>query len=662
MPTPEYTDEDASLNPSRERRFQEIVSSRLGRRTLVAGGLATAAGFLAAGTSGAGPLDDLLDLDLDISLGGGRPSGPLLGFTAIGTSQADTVVVPAGYTATPLLPWGTPILGDYPAFRPGANTAAEQAQQMGTEHDGMHFFPLGLGRARNRHGLLVMNHEAADEKLVQTGSLTGTLPPDSAWTAEMVAKSQAAHGVAIVEVFNENGEWKVVRGKLNRRITANTPMKFTGPARGHRLLKTMADPNGTSVLGTFNNCAHGYTPWGTYLTCEENFNGYFRIDGSGFNAETSGLTTRYGVGGDRNKWALADPRFRVTSANPNEPNRFGWVAEIDPLKPNSTPNKRTALGRLKHENAVVVTAKGGEVVVYMGDDQVNEYLYKFVGRRPWRSEIARGRSPLDDGTLYVAKFSDDGSGQWIPLIQGQGPLTAANGFADEGDVLIKTRLAATLVGATPMDRPEWVAVNPRTSRVYVTCTNNTSKTVANAANPRVPNRYGHIVCWEENKKDHGALSFVWNLLAVAGAGVGAVPTNPPGQTLPDGSNLNPADAFGSPDGLWSDDDGRLWIQTDGAQPIACNNQMLVADLANRPAATPGTATGLPDIRRFLVGPKGCEITGVIETPDQRTMFVNIQHPGEGVPSTWPDSNPSSTAPPRSATVVITRNDGGVIGS
>ena len=570
-------------------------------------------------------------------------------FTAIAPSQEDAVRVPAGYTATPILPWGTPIVAPYPEFVPGGNTAADQERQMGTDHDGMHFFPLGLGRMASKHGLLVLNHEAVEEKYLQTGSATGVLPADANWTLEMVRKSQAAHGVAIVEVFFENGQWKVVRGKFNRRITANTPMAFTGPARGHRLLKTAADPQGTLVLGTFNNCAQGATPWGTYLTCEENFNGYFRIDGTGFDAETAGLTARYGVGGDRNKWALQDPRFRVTLADPHEPNRFGWVVEIDPMKPNSRPRKRTALGRLKHENACAVTAKGGEVVVYMGDDQVNECLYKFVGRRSWKSEVAMRRSPLDDGTLYVAKFNDDGTGQWLPLIQGQGPLTAANGFADQGDVLIKTRLAATAVGATPMDRPEWVTVNPRTSRVYVTCTNNTSKTAANAANPRVPNPFGHIICWEEDRKDHAALKFVWNLLAVAGTGSG------------DGSTIDPADAFGSPDGLWSDDDGRLWIQTDGSQPIPCNNQMLAADLATRPQASPGSSDAVPEIRRFLTGPMGCEITGVITTPDGTTMFINVQHPGEGSNlSTWPNLGGITT--PRSATVVITKNDGGVIGT
>jgi secreted PhoX family phosphatase len=656
---PEYHDEDASLNPSGERRFGQIVASRLGRRAVVAGGLATAAGFLAAGTSRAGLLDGNGLLDGDV-IGLGGPPKPLLGFTAITPSQEDIVRVPSGYTATPFLPWGTPVVAPYPDFVPGGNSAADQEKQMGMDHDGMHFFPMGIGRLGNRHGLLVLNHEAVDERYLQTGSATGVLPADAAWTLEMIRKSQAAHGVAVVEVFFENGQWRVFRGKYNRRITANTEMAFTGPARGHRLLRTAADPRGTRVLGTFNNCAAGRTPWGTYLTCEENFNGYFRLESppvsgqpiSAYGPENNALLTRYGVGGDRNKWALHDARFRVTTTDGNEPNRFGWVVEIDPLKPNSRPRKRTALGRLKHENACAVTAKGGEVVVYMGDDQVNEHLYKFVGRRNWKSEIATRRSPLDDGTLYVAKFNDDGTGQWLPLTQGQGNLTAANGFADQGDVLVKTRLAATAAGATPMDRPEWITANPRTSRVYVTCTNNTDAAkVENAANPRKPNRFGHIICWEEDRKDHAALSFVWNLVAVAGAGAGTG----------DGSTIEPADAFGSPDGLWSDKAGRLWFQTDGSQPIPCNNQMLVADLATRPDAAPASSNAVPEIRRFLTGPKGCEITGIAVTPDHQTMFVNVQHPGEPPNlSTWPNLDGITT--PRSSTVVITKDNGGVIGT
>jgi secreted PhoX family phosphatase len=390
-----------------------------------------------------------------------------------------------------------------------------------------------------------------------------------------------------------------------------------------------------------NNCGNGETPWGTYLTCEENFNGYFRVD-PGQQADPARLQSRYGVGGDRQHWATHDPRFVVTASDPNEPNRFGWVVEIDPLDASSTPVKRTALGRLKHEDATVHVSKGGRVVVYLGDDQVNEYVYKFVSSGNWRSLRARGRSPLDEGTLYVARFDDDGSGTWVPLVQGEGGLTPEKGFADQGDVLVKTRLAADVVGATPMDRPEWTAVDERTGTVYLTLTNNTSRTVANAANPRTPNTWGHIVRWDESGGDHAATSFVWDLFLLAGPGGGV-----------DGSTISPEDAFGSPDGLWLDPDSRAWIQTDGTQPSG-NNQMLAAD----PYRT--DRTGAPEIRRFLTGVVGCEVTGIAMTPDQRTLFVNLQHPGEDGGSTWPQQDGIAT--PRSATVVVTKDDGGVIGT
>jgi secreted PhoX family phosphatase len=422
-------------------------------------------------------------------------------------------------------------------------------------------------------------------------------------------------------------------------------MSFAGPAAGHRLLRTTADPEGVRPVGTVNNCSHGVTPWRTYLTCEENFNGYFRVVPGPYGAEQAALTSRYGVGGDRNLWGTRDERFVVTPAEPNEPNRFGWVVEIDPFDPDSTPVKRTALGRVKHEGAFVHVSRGGRVVVYTGDDQVNEYVYKFVSSANWQSLRARGRSPLDEGTLYVARFDDDGSGQWLPLLHGRGPLTGANGFADQGDVLVKTRLAASAVGATRMDRPEWATVDANTGMVYLTLTNNTSAAkVENAANPRTPNRWGHIIRWEEAGGDHAATTFRWDLFLVAGQG----------RSSGDGSTVADDDAFGSPDGLWADPDGRVWIQTDGSQPTGANDQMLAANPYRTDEA------GAPEVRRFLTGVRNCEVTGVVTTPDQRTMFVNIQHPGEGGGSTWPRIGGITT--PRSATVIVTKDDGGVIGT
>jgi hypothetical protein len=422
-------------------------------------------------------------------------------------------------------------------------------------------------------------------------------------------------------------------------------MSFSGPAAGHRLVRTGADPDGIRPVGTLNNCANGSTPWGTYLTCEENFNGYFRLEAGTYTAEQQALTARYGVGGDNKRWATHDPRFRVSPQEPNEPNRFGWVVEIDPEDPSSTPVKRTALGRVKHESAHVHVSKGGRVVVYTGDDQVNEYVYKFVSAKNWRAMRAQGRSPLDEGTLYVARFNDDGSGTWLPLVHGRGPLTAANGFADQGDVLVKTRLAASALGATRMDRPEWVTVDENTGMVYLTLTNNTSAAKqVNAANPRKPNTWGHIIRWAEDRGHHTSTSFTWDLFVIAGQG----------RSSGDGSTVSDEDGFGSPDGLWADPDGRVWIQTDGRQPEDANDQMLVANPYVRDSA------GTPEMRRFLTGVIGCEVTGIITTPDQRTMFINIQHPGESGGSTWPHNDAFAT--PRSATVVISKDDGGVIGS
>ena len=623
--------------------MSELIEARVSRRTVVTGGMAAAAGFLTA-AAGAAPAAAHPDKHKP------KKKTKLLGFAAIPLSTADEVVVPAGYSARPLIPWGTPILGDYPAFVPGTppfvangNSAAEQAQQIGMHHDGMHFFPIGKGPRGSRRGLLVVNMEYTEERYLHTG--TTVLPPASAWTAEMVLKSQNAHGVSVVEVAELHGTWGVVRSPLNRRITANTPMSASGPAAGHRLLQTAADRAAGTLLGTINNCAHGYTPWDTYLTCEENFNGYFRVDAGAYDAEAAALQAAYGIGGDRFNWATNDERFVVSADDPNEPNRFGWVVEFDPFDPNSTPVKRTALGRTKHEAAFVHETKGGRVVVYMGDDEVNQYVYKFVSAGNAKSMRARGQSPLDEGTLYVARFGVGGSGQWLALVHGTGPLTAANGFADQGDVLVKTRLAAKALGATPMDRPEWTSVDANTGAVYLTLTNNTSPAkVEHPANPRKPNPWGHIIRWQEAGGDHAATSFQWDLFLLAGQG----------RFSGDGSTVDDEDAFGSPDGLWVDPDGRVWIQTDGRQPGGANDQML--------AANPyvDDDDGVPELRRFFTGIPGGEVTGVVTTPDQRTMFVNIQHPGESAPSTWPQDDGLTT--PRAATVVITKDDGGVIGT
>jgi secreted PhoX family phosphatase len=438
-------------------------------------------------------------------------------------------------------------------------------------------------------------------------------------------------------------------------------MRISGPAAGDPAMRTAADPTGTSVLGTVNNCANGFTPWGTYLTCEENWNGYFVNRGAPIPANQ----TRYGINatGSGYRWHEFDGRWDA-AAHPNEPNRFGWVVEIDPYDPGHTPVKRTALGRVKHEGAWPTVAPDGRVVLYMGDDEQFEYVYKFVTRDAWNpSNRGANTNLLDNGTLYVAQFNAGGAGRWIPLVFGENGLDPAGGFTSQADVLIRTRQAADRVGATRMDRPEWLTVLPTTREVFLTLTNNTARGATgrpgtDAANPRAENSFGHVVRWTEEGGNAAATTFRWSIFVSAG----------------DRTNANAAkrgnirgDTFGSPDGIWADSRGVVWIQTD-----ISTSTLGTGDYVNIPtnmmlAADPTTG----DIRRFLTGPRGCEVTGVITTPDMRSMFVNIQHPGEpssgdsnpnnpGAVSTWPDG--PGVARPRAATVVIRKDDGGVIGT
>jgi secreted PhoX family phosphatase len=640
------------------------------------------------------------------------PAAGAIGFKGVPISTADTIVVPEGYTADVMYKWGDPIKASAPAFKGDASeTWQNQEVQAGDNHDGINFFPFP-GTDGNSRGLLAMNHEYINAEYIHNVANTGKPEiPDN------TQKQLAAHGVSIIEVQrNAAGKWQYVQiSDYNRRITGYTPITISGPAAGNDMLKTAADATGTEVLGTLNNCGAGQTPWGTYLTCEENFNGYFGTEAAGWTASTEQL--RYGIGaldsvtrkptGFGYGWHKGDARFDL-SVNPKEPNRFGWVVEIDPYMPNSKPKKRTALGRFKHENAECVLSKTNKAVVYSGCDERNEYLYKFVSTGTYTNK-ASGADILDTGTLYVAKFDagtvvgdNQGTGVWLPLVHNQNGLTAANGFASQAEVLIKARQAADRVGATMMDRPEWVAANPtKPGEVFLACTNSSRRGAAtpatsnavdgstaadgarpavDEANPRAGNTMGHIIRINEMSGDAAATTFIWDIFVLAG--------NPEATGDKKGSSfIDASNTFNSPDGIQVDPEGRLWIQSDGSYGNTGdyknqgNNQMLVADIATK------------KITRFLTGPSGCEVTGVCWTPDARTMFINIQHPGEISGSTgthpnapaawsalgadaaaktaWVANNPTvfskwpdgaTGGRPRSATVVIRKNDGGVIGT
>jgi secreted PhoX family phosphatase len=650
-------------NTTNNPHFADVLQKNLERRGFIKGALGAAVGLALAGKG--------LDAEAKTPIGaeieqnflesiknlGNLPVRP--GFQPVPVSRPvfpNGVLVPQGYSVDVILKWGEPITGTYPAYKPdGTNTGSEQEQQVGQHHDGMHYFGIA-GFDFNRRGIICVNHEYIEQAyLLRNGADLNTRNSDD------VRKEIAAHGVSVVEVERVENRWQVVRGMFNRRITGATPMEITGPARGNAKLRTKYSPDGTMTRGTINNCAHGWTPWGTYLTCEENWAGYY----VNRDATRPREHTRYGVAttNSRYRWDQVEERFdastkaaAATGDFRNEPNGQGWVVEIDPYNPNSTPKKRTALGRFAHEGVWFAPFRAGDpVVCYSGDDSQNEYIYKFVSERRW-VPLLTDPDILETGTLFVARFNDNGTGEWIRLDVNDpnfiARAAAANVvFADQGDLLLNTRLAADVVGATRMDRPEWGAVDPRTGQVYMTLTNNSSRTAAqvNPMNPRGPNPFGHIIRWREQNDDAKSTRFEWNLLLLAG-------TETDSRNFVAGPNatLNAGSIHASPDGLWFDRAGLLWIQTDmsGSQQASGpfgDNAMLAMDVR----------TG--DIRRFFVGPSGQEVTGVDTTPDMRTMFVNLQHPQEGRPSDvpWPDG-PGTR--PRSATVVVTKNDGGIIGS
>ncbi|MBD8482180.1 MULTISPECIES: PhoX family phosphatase [Pseudomonas] len=577
----------------------------------------------------------------------------LLGFTGIAAATSDTISLPPGYQASVLISWGQPLQAGGPAFDPSGNGSAEaQEVQFGDNNDGMSLFPFPNDANR---ALMAINNEYTNYRYLYAHG-------GSPQSAEEVRKALACEGLSVIEIQRKGGHWHFVQGsQYNRRVHGNTPIRVSGPAAGDALLKTAADSTGQLVHGTFQNCANGKTPWGTYLTCEENFTDCF-----GSTDATLAFTPaqkRYGVvaASKEINWHPHDPRFDM-ARNPNELNRFGWVVEVDPFDPTAMPVKRTALGRFKHENAALAETRDGRAVVYMGDDERGEFIYKFISRdRIDHHNPKANRDLLDHGTLYVARFDNGdgnpdrpkGHGQWVELTHGKNGLDASKGFASQAEVLIHARLAASAMQATRMDRPEWIVVSPKDGQVYCTLTNNIKRgddgQPVGGPNPREKNVYGQILRWRESGDEHGAMTFEWDLFLVAGN-----PSVHPGQAKGGSSNINPQNMFNSPDGLAFDDAGRLWVQTDGDTSNAGdfagmgNNQMLCADPASG------------EIRRFMVGPVGCEVTGVSFAPDQRTLFIGIQHPGENGGSTFPEHLPNGK--PRSSVIAISREDGGVIGA
>lgn len=556
---------------------------------------------------------------------------------------------PEGYHTDILLRWGDAVFADSPSFDPYQQSAAAQERQFGFNNDFIGYYSLDAKADGRQRGLLCVNHEFTSTDLMFPG-LAGRELTQRECEIEM-----AAHGSTVIEIEQDGeGGWRpVVSSPYNRRVTAgSTPMEITGPAAGSDRLKTDDDPTGREAIGTMNNCAGAITPWGTYLMAEENINGYFLGELETDHPEAENHK-RFGVPAGWYQWGRYYDRFDI-SKTPNEPNRFGWVVEVDILDPASTPKKRTAMGRLKHEGAENVVAPDGRVVFYMGDDQQFDYVYKFVTARAFDPDNREAnRDLLDDGVLYVARFDADGGVAWLPLIFGESPLTPDNGFYSQGDVLIETRRAADLLGATPMDRPEDVEPNPVTGRVYVMLTNNIARKTdeTDAANPRGPNAFGHIIEIIEPGGDFTSTRSRWEMLVRCGDP--AVPEI--GAAWNDATSEN--GWFGAPDNCAVDPQGRLWVATDGNPYTGANDGLWAV-------STDGALRGTG--RAFFRAPNGAEITGPRFAPDGETLFLSVQHPGDGrtanfeAPTTrWPDFKDG--APPRPAVVAIRKKGGGPIG-
>lgn len=620
--------EDQVLSISPMTSMGALIAKRLSRRAVVVNAVVAAGGAA-------------LGLPLAGTGAGAQATQDRFDFPEIKAGLTADHAVPAGYRAETVIRWGDPVIPGAPAFDAQNQRATAQDELYGYNNDFVAFLPLPLGSTNSDRGLLAINHEYTSKKLM--------FPNVRKATEETVAIEMAAHGLTVVEVARQgDGSWRYrPDSPYNRRISPrSSEILLSGPVAGHRRVKTGADPSGRRVLGTLNNCAGGVTPWGTSLHAEENFNGYF----GGVPAEGPETANhkRYGVPAGWYDWFRFHDRFDLAK-EPREPNRFGWVVELDPYDPASTPVKRTALGRFKHEGAESIVNKDGRVVVYMGDDQQFDYLYKFVtAGRFDPNDRAANRDLLDAGDLFVARFDAGGALAWLPIAFGTGPLTPANGFESQADVLIETRRAADLLGATPMDRPEDVTPHPTNGKVYVMLTNNTARRAdaVNPANTRGPNPYGHIIELIAPDSDHAAPEARWEILIQAGR-----PGDPEAQASWHEATTENG-WYRAPDNAVIDPDGRLWIATDGNSAGSHSNR----NDGLWSLETEGPLRG--HSKHFYRCPIGAECCGPAFTPDGETLWIAVQHPAKTGTRNWPDF--IEGLPPRPSVIAITKLGGGKI--
>ncbi|MCG3885950.1 PhoX family phosphatase [Photobacterium leiognathi] len=670
-------------NTSNNKTFEDVLQANLQRRSILKGGLGVSA-MTALGAFGLTGCNSSSSTEGTTAKVADR-SQAVLNFDSIPGSLTDAVSIPPGYTAQVLVPWGTPLNANGNVWKnDGTNDSTDQLNALGMHHDGMHFFPLNEA---STDGLLCINHEYIDQQALHPNWDKDTERAKEVRTdIDEIRKEINAHGISVVRIQLKDNQWKLIdNDPLNRRYTGATVMDLSGPLAHSELTVTRFSPDGSQARGTLNNCGNGYTPWGTYLTCEENWPNYFTNTGTRTKEQD-----RIGVSDTRGryKWeTLAGhdeerldefARFNLAPTGSsslddyrNEANGHGYIVEIDPYTKNSRAKKRTALGRFRHEGCTFGKLEEGKpVVFYSGHDSRFEYLYKFESKALWdpadaspSNRLLTGDKYMDEGTLYVARFNEDSTGTWLPLtldsITSSGD-TLASHFNSLAEIIINTAGAADWVGATEMDRPEWAAVDPYTGSVYLTLTNNTKRTDStNPANPRLNNKFGHIIRWDEGENP---TEFDWDIFVFGSPSNGDEETNRSGLT-----DLN---QFASPDGLAFDQRGIMWIQTDnGADEVEeyTNDQMLAVVpsqlLDSDDNQTVIASSNQAELKRFFVGPNGCEVTGFTISPDYTSLFVNIQHP-----SNWPYSdNAAEAAPngtevrPRSSTVVIRREDGGEIG-